>query len=54
MNLAADHLDEIAWWFEDLPVDLLNTQAGEDFAKLLFAMGAVADEHETEDPGYSR
>ena len=54
MNLAADHLDEIAWWFEDLPLDFLSTQAGEDFAKLLHAMGAIADEHETEDPGYSR
>ena len=54
MNLAADHLDEIAYWFEALPGDILNTQAGDDFAKLLFAMGAIAEEYETEDPGYSR
>ena len=54
MNLAADHLDEIAYWFEELPTDILNTQAGDDFAKLLFAMGAIAEEYESEDPGYSR
>ena len=54
MNLAADHLDEIAYWFEELPTDILNTQAGDDFAKLLFAMGAIAEENESEDPGYSR
>ena len=54
MNLAGVHLDEIAYWYEDLPLDILSSQAGEDFARLLFAMGAVADEHETEDPGYSR
>ena len=54
MNLAADHLDEIAYWFEAVPGDILNTQAGDDFAKLLFAMGAIAEEYESEDPGYSR
>ena len=54
MNLAADHLDEIAYWFEELPTDILNTQAGDDFVKLLFAMGAIAEEYESEDPGYSR
>ena len=54
VNLAADHLDEIAYWFEELPTEILNTQAGDDFAKLLFAMGAIAEEYESEDPGYSR
>ena len=54
MNLAAEQLDEIAYWFEELPRDLRETQAGQDFAKLLFAMGAVAEEYESEDPGYSR
>ena len=54
MALAANHLDEIAWWFEELPVDFRNTQPGQDLARLLAAMGAIADEHETEDPGYSR
>ena len=54
MNLAADHLDEIAYWFEELPTDILNTQAGDDFARLLVAMGAIAEEYESEDPGYSR
>ncbi len=54
MSLAAEHLDEIAWWFEELPAGILGSQAGEDFAKLLFVMGAVAEEHEAEDPGYSR
>ena len=54
MNLAADHLDEIAYWFEALPADILNTQAGDDFAKLLLAMGAIAEEYDSEDPGYSR
>ncbi len=54
MHLAAEHLDEIAYWFEALPADILNTQAGDDFAKLLFAMGAIAEEHNSEDPGYSR
>ena len=54
MNLAAEHLDEIAYWFEELPRDLRDTQSGEDFAKLLFAMGAIAEEYESEDPGYSR
>ncbi|MYJ58469.1 MAG: hypothetical protein F4088_06365 [Chloroflexi bacterium] len=54
MNLAADHLDEIAYRFEELPTDILNTQAGDDFARLLVAMGAIAEEYESEDPGYSR
>ena len=54
MHLAAEHLDEIAYWFEALPANILNTQAGDDFAKLLFAMGAIAEEHNSEDPGYSR
>ena len=54
MALAADHLNEIAYWFEDLPTSVLDTEAGGDFAKLLAAMGAIAEEHETEDPGYSR
>ncbi len=54
MNLAAEHLDEIAYWFEELPRDLRDAQAGQDLAKLLLAMGAVAGEHESEDPGYSR
>ncbi len=54
MALAAEHLDEIAWWFEELPLDFRNTQAGQDLAKLLNAMGAIAEEHEAEDPGYSR
>ncbi len=54
IDLAAEHLDELAYWFEELPRDLRDTQAGEDFAKLLFAMGAIAEEYESEDPGYSR
>lgn len=54
MALAADHLDEIAWWFWELPGSILDSQAGEDFGRLLVAMGAVAEEHESEDPGYSR
>ncbi len=54
MALAADHLDEIAWWYRDLPAAILDSQAGRDFAQLLAAMGAIAEEHESEDPGYSR
>ena len=54
MTLAAGHLDEIAYWFEELPTSILDTQAGEDFGTLLFAMGAIAEEFESEDPGYSR
>ena len=54
MALAADHLDEIAWWYGDLPATILDSQAGRDFAQLLAAMGAIAEEHESEDPGYSR
>ncbi|MCY3567510.1 MAG: von Willebrand factor type A domain-containing protein [Chloroflexi bacterium] len=52
--LAADNLDEIAGWFNELPNSILDTQAGRDFAQLLQAMGAVAEDHESEDPGYSR
>jgi len=54
MALAANHLDEIAYWFEELPASILGAQSGQDFARLLAAMGAVAEEHESEDPGYSR
>jgi len=54
MLLAAEHLDQLAWWFADLPARILNSQAVEDFARLLAAMGAVAGEFESEDPGYSR
>ena len=54
MALAAEHLDEIAYWFEELPASILGNQSGRDFARLLAAMGAVAEEHESEDPGYSR
>ena len=54
MSLSADHLDEVAWWFEELPDNILNSQAGDDLARLLFAMGAVAEEFESENPGYSR
>ena len=54
MALAADHLDEIAYWFEELPANILGSQSGQDFDRILAAMGAVAEEHETEDPGYSR
>ena len=54
MALAAADLDVIAGWFHDLPDSILDTQAGRDFAQLLQAMGAVAKEHEAEDPGYSR
>jgi len=54
MALAADNLDEIAGWFYELPTNILDTQAGQDFGQLLVAMGAVAKEHEAEDPGYSR
>ena len=54
MALAANHLDEIAYWFEELPASILGAQSGQDFAMLLAAMGAVAEEHESEDPGYSR
>ena len=54
MSLAARNLNEVAYWFEELPSAVRDTQAGGDFAKLLAAMGAVAEEHETEDPGYSR
>ncbi len=54
MALAANHLDEIAYWFEELPASILGAQSGQDFTRLLAAMGAVAEEHESEDPGYSR
>ena len=54
IDLAAEHLHEIGYWFDELPRDLRDTQAGEDLAKLLFAMGAIAEEYESEDPGYSR
>jgi hypothetical protein len=54
MALAADHLDDIAWWYEELPLDFRSTQPGQDLARLLTAMGAIAEEHESEDPGYSR
>ena len=54
MALAANHLDEIAYWFDELPASILGAQSGQDFARLLAAMGAVAEEHESEDPGYSR
>ena len=54
MALAANHLNEIAYWFEELPASILGAQSGQDFAMLLAAMGAVAEEHESEDPGYSR
>ena len=54
MALAADNLNELADWFWSLPNDILDTQSGDDFGKLLAAMGAVAEEHESEDPGYSR
>lgn len=54
MNLAADHLDEIAYWFESLPANFHNTQAAGDFARILSAMGAIAEEYDSEDPGYSR
>ncbi|MDE2891483.1 MAG: DUF3520 domain-containing protein [Chloroflexota bacterium] len=54
MLLAAEHLDELSWWFAHLPARILNSQAGEDFARLLVAMGDVAEEFEAEDPGYSR
>jgi len=54
MNRAAVHLDELVWWFVDLPTHVLDSQAGEDFARLLVAMGAVAEEFQSEDPGYSR
>ena len=54
MELAADHLNEIAGWFYELPDSIHDTQAGRDFALLLNAMGAVADDYESEDPGYSR
>ncbi len=50
---AADELDDLASWFESLPTSILDTQAGRDFAQLLQAMGAVADHHESEDPGYA-
>ncbi len=53
-TLAANHLDEIAYWFEELPNNIQNTQAGGDFNKLLVAMGANAKQSQTEDPGYSR
>ena len=54
MALAADNLNELADWFWSLPNDILDTQSGDDFGKLLAAMGAVAEEHESENPGYSR
>ena len=54
MALAAEQLDELAYWYDELPRTVLDSQAGQDFARLLVAMGAVAAEHETEDPGYSR
>ena len=54
MALAANHLDEIAYWFEELPSSILGAQSGQDFARILAAMGAVAEEHESENPGYSR
>ena len=54
MALAADGLNELAGWFWQLPNDILDTGAGQDFAMLLDAMGAVAKEHESQDPGYSR
>ena len=54
MTLAAEHLNQIAYWFEQLPNTILNTRPGQDFAKLLVAMGATAEEYESEDPGYSR
>ena len=54
MALAADNLNELADWFWSLPNDILDTQSGDDFGKLLAAMGVVAEEHESENPGYSR
>ncbi len=53
MGLAAEQLDELAGWFQELPDAVRGTQAGRDFARLLNAMGAVAAEHESEDPGYA-
>ena len=54
MALAAEQLDELAYWYDELPRTVLDSQSGRDFARLLVAMGAVAAEHESEDPGYSR
>ena len=54
MAIAAEELDEIAYWFEELPSSIHDSQAGQDFGRLLVAMGAIAEEHESEDPGYSR
>ncbi len=54
MALAAEHIHELAWRFANLPVDLINTLAAMDFGKLLVSMGAVAGDHESENPGYSR
>ena len=54
ISLAAEHLDEIAWWFEELPAGILSSHAGQDLSRLLVAMGAIADQHDSEDPGYSR
>ena len=54
MTLAADGLNELASWFWQLPTEILDSGAGQDLARLLDAMGATAEEHESEDPGYSR
>ena len=54
MSIGAEELDELAYWFWELPSSILDSQAGEDFARILAAMGAIAEEHESEDPGYSR
>ncbi len=53
MELAAENLNEIARRYRDLPATILDSQAGRDFAQLLQAMGAVAEERQSEDPGYA-
>ena len=54
MSVAAEQLAELADWYEALPDDILDAQSGEDFGKLLVAMSVIAEDYESEDPGYSR